>query len=368
MNTKKTIKRILFVAMWLTIGTGMLTLLIAAMGKQKKDSCKDYVIRIKATTGGDFFLDEADILKLLKAATNGKIKGQPKSSFNLQRMERLLEDNQWVKEAQLYFDNKDVLHVSVTEHEPIARLFTTKGNSFYLDENGQLMGLSDKLSASLPVFTGFPDKKILTEKDSALRQDVIKTATFISTHPFWSSQVAQIDIADAPTTDFDMVPVVGNHIVKLGNGDNIEDKFNRLYTFYKQVLSKSGLDRYKAIDVRFAGQVIGRKSDNPKVDSVQLRKNVEQLLRQIEEMEKLNDAEAKLPTAVPMQPLVAPNDTLPHAGEENIDQPIVNPPPVGTTRTNPKPPETPRVQTRPSNSPPAREERRPRAVMPRREN
>ncbi|RYG51289.1 MAG: FtsQ-type POTRA domain-containing protein, partial [Chitinophagaceae bacterium] len=158
MNTKRTIRKLLFVAMWVVIGAGMLTLLIAAMGKQKRDNCKDYAIVIKGIRSDDFFLDEADILRLLKVATKGKIKGQPKSAFNLQQMEELLEGNQWVKDAQLYFDSRDVLHVSVTEREPVARIFTAGGRSFYLDDSAQMMGLSDKLSTRLPVFTGFPDK------------------------------------------------------------------------------------------------------------------------------------------------------------------------------------------------------------------
>ena len=81
--------------------------------------------------------------------------------------------------------------------------------------------------------------------------------------------------------EFDMIPVIGNHIVKLGNGEDMEQKFNRLFIFYKQVLSRTGFDKYKTIDVRYAGQVVGGKSENPKVDSVQLRKNVENLLQQI---------------------------------------------------------------------------------------
>ena len=34
--------------MWVLISGGMLTLLIAAMGKQKRNTCKDYSITIKA--------------------------------------------------------------------------------------------------------------------------------------------------------------------------------------------------------------------------------------------------------------------------------------------------------------------------------
>jgi cell division protein FtsQ len=46
------------------------------------------------------------------------------------------------------------------------------------------------------------------------------------------------------------------------------------------VLSKTGFDKYKMIDVQYAGQVIGSKQPgNTKVDLVQLRKNVEKLLQ-----------------------------------------------------------------------------------------
>jgi len=287
-NTKKAIQKILFVTMWVVIGGGMLTLLIAAMGKQKRNTCKDYTVTIKGGQGDDLFLAKPEIIKLLKVATNGNIKGQQKSSFNLLKMENLLEENVWIKDAQLYFDNKDVLHVTVKERIPIARIFTINGKSFYIDDEEQGMQLSDKRSAKLPVFTGLPDKKMRKGNDSLLLHDIKNIAQFINGSPFWTSQVAQIDLARSEADgswEFDMVPVIGNHIVNLGNGENIEQKFNRLFIFYKQVLSRSGFNKYKSVDVRFAGQVVGRKSENPKVDSVRLRKSVENLLQQIKKME-----------------------------------------------------------------------------------
>lgn len=313
--------------MWLVIGVGMLSLLIAAMGKQKNDTCKDYAVVIKGIRGDDFFLDEADILKLLKAATKGKIKGQPKTAFDLQKMEKLLETNQWVKNAQIYFDSRDVLHVTVTEREPVVRVFTANGRSFYFDDQAQMMGLSDKLSTRLPVFTGFPDKKMITANDTLLMKDVVSTAQYINSNPFWSSQVAQINIdltCGAGCREMEMIPVIGNHVVKLGDGENIEAKFNRLFVFYKQVLSKSGFDKYKTIDVRFNGQVIGAKSENPKVDSVQLRKNVEKLLKQIKEMEELSEKQALLPTPTPMVPVIPAFDSTKQSvetDEEQVDKP-----------------------------------------------
>ncbi|MET0637054.1 MAG: FtsQ-type POTRA domain-containing protein [Chitinophagaceae bacterium] len=264
MGTKKTIRRIFFAAVWIAIGSGMLTLLIAAMGRQGRDTCKDFRITIAADGKTDLFLDRADVLRLLKAATRGNIKGQPKSRFDLAQMEQLLEQNEWVKSAQVYFDNRDILRVAVTERVPVARVFTAGGRSFYIDETTRMMQLSDKVSTRLPVFTGFPDKKRLVWSDSLLLKDIRNTAVYISAHPFWVSQVTQVELRSCGATcwEMEMVPLVGDHIVKLGDGNNIEGKFERLYTFYEQVLAKTGFDHYRSIDVRYTGQVVGTRRTN----------------------------------------------------------------------------------------------------------
>ena len=287
MDTKKVLRKILFVTIWVLITGGMLTLLIAAVGKQKRNTCKDYAIIIKGNDE-NLFLSKTDILKTLKAATKGNVKGQSKKFFNLLRLENLLEENEWIKDAQLYFDNKDVLHVSVLERQPIARIFSSGGKTFYIDDELQMMKISGKRTAVVPVFTGFPDKKIQSKKDSVLLSDIKITAEFINKDSFWTAQVAQIDMkpSDADASwEFEMTPVVGNHIIKLGDSQNIVQKFNRLFIFYKEVLSRTGFNKYKTIDVRYAGQVIGGKSENPKVDSVLLRKSVENMLQQIKKME-----------------------------------------------------------------------------------
>ncbi|MEO6612289.1 MAG: hypothetical protein ABIT05_06110 [Chitinophagaceae bacterium] len=278
MNAKTTIRKVLFIAVWLCIGGGMFTLLLAAISKKNQGKCRDYSITIKGPRD-NFFIDKKDVGQLLINATHGNIKGQPVVSFDLHELESMLEQNTWIDEAELYFDNQDILHITVVEKEPVARVFTLTGNSFYIDSLGRKMPLSDKLSARVPVFTGFPDKKQLSAKDSLLLNDVRVTANYIINDEFWMSQVAQIDIT--PQRTFEMIPVVGNHLVKLGSGGNIGQKFHRLMIFYQQVLSKTGFDRYKLIDVQYKGQVVAsRYTGDPKVDSIQLRKNVEKLLQQ----------------------------------------------------------------------------------------
>lgn len=355
MSAKRTIRKILFAALWLAIGGGMLTLLIAAMGKQKKELCSNYEISIRATSSDNFFLDESEILQLLKSTAHGNIKGQPKSAFNLQRMEQLLEDNVWIKDAQLYFDNQAVLHVAVEEREPVARLFTATGRSFYIDETGRSLPLSDNMIAKVPVFTGFPET--LTKADSTVLTAIDTIAQYINSHPFWAAQVAQVDmVADCGPCcwEFELVPVIGRHLIKLGNGEQIPQKFQRLLAFYQQVLSRTGFDRYKTIDARFAGQVIGSKSENPKIDSVQVRKNVELLLQQANEANRdtiaagqpiSNQAQVNRPAA---------NATVVTGTQDNNPATVSRPKPADRQRDDPKPPKPAATEG----------DRRPRAVMP----
>jgi hypothetical protein len=142
--------------------------------------------------------------------------------------------------------------------------------------------LSDSTIARVPVFTGFPDRK-MRAKDSALLGDVIAIAQYINHHSFWTAQVAQVDIVTDCGSDcwnFEMIPVAGRHLVRLGDGKNIPQKFLRLLAFYQQVLARTGLDHYKTIDVRFGGQVIGVKNGRAGVDSVQVRDRIAELMQQ----------------------------------------------------------------------------------------
>jgi cell division protein FtsQ len=283
LNTGKTIQKILFVSMWLLIASGMIVLLAAAMSKQKNEECKDYKIVIKSKSS-NLFIDEKDAEQLLILALNGRIRNQPLASFNLSKLEHLLEGNSWIMNAQVYFDMKNVLHVDIQEREPIARIFTTAGSSYYIDSAEYKLPLSDKKSARVPVFTDFPENGAMVSKDSLLLSYVKSMAMFINSDSFWTSQVSQIDVT--PEGNFEMVPLIGNHIVKLGDGDDIEKKFSRLFLFYRQVLSKTGFDKYRRIDVRFAGQVVATNEiGDTGIDSLQYRKNIEKLIMEAQAAE-----------------------------------------------------------------------------------
>lgn len=366
MNAKTTIKKILFITIWVCIGAGMFTLLMAAISKKNKGQCRDYAITIKGTK--DYlFIDKKDVEQMLMKATGGKIKGVQVSSFKLGNLEQMLEQNTWISDAELYFDNHDVLHVSVVEREPIARIFTTGSNSFYIDSTGKKLPLSDKISARVTVFTGFPERKTLSVKDSLLLNEIRFMANYIHNEPFWLAQVAQVDIAADKT--FEMIPLVGNHLVKLGSAENVDQKFRRLMIFYQQVLSKTGFDKYKVIDVQYKGQVVAsRYAGDAKVDSVQLRKNVEKLLQQYTDAQ--NDTVMRTIPVTEKYKIYTVDNDLPkdnenpeHKGDPNPGLSISTPAISAKNGGQAEKPGT-SVQPKKTSQPKKDEMKQPKAVMP----
>jgi cell division protein FtsQ len=292
-DAKKTIQKILFILLWAGIGAGMTTLLVAAIGKKNRDTCRDYNITINHSKSG-FFFDEKDILEIISDESSVALKGRLISTVNLRSMEAAIEKNSCVKDAQLYFSNQDILHIIVHEREPVARIFSNEGNSFYIDRDAVAMPLSDKKSARVPVFTGFPVEKNTDTYDSLLLQQIKETALFILNDPFWMAQVAQIDITEK--RNFEMIPTVGNHFVRLGSGDNINEKFHRLFIFYREVLSKTGFEKYPVLDVQYDRQVVAVRpgTGKAKVDTALLKSNLQKLIQQAKQERRESVDEMKL--------------------------------------------------------------------------
>ncbi len=280
------IRKMLVGLAWCLLGAGLLVLLGAAMNIKKQDQCKGVVIDINAADKGLWFVDKADVLQLLSDQISVPLKGAKLQQLPLRKLERVLERSTWIADAQLYVDKNGVLQVNIREREPVARIFTTNGASFYIDTAAKKLPLSDKTVAKLPVFTGFPvTGKNIARKDSALARDVIALSQYISKHSFWQAQVAQVDIAG---NQFEIVPLVGDHIVQLGDASNIPAKFERLYQFYRQVLPKVGLSKYSTVRLQYGNQVVAVKKEGyiSRMDSLKVISNIESLIAGAHETEQ----------------------------------------------------------------------------------
>ncbi len=248
-------KIIVINAFWLLAGVGVIVLLGAAMLKKDQKTCQDVKIEIIGV-GEHIFIDEKDVLELLKRT--GQITGKPVAAMDLRQMESLVEKNPWVKNAEMYIDNNQVLQVRINERQPVARVFTLEGSSFYLDSTALRLPLSEKLSARVPVFTGFPSDRLkLAKPDSALLEGIVIMGRYILADSFWMAQISQVAIT--PVAEFELIPVVGDQLIVIGNTDNLSSKFRKLFTFYRKAWLQNGMNAYEKLDLRFDNQVVAIK-------------------------------------------------------------------------------------------------------------
>ncbi|MFN5647887.1 MAG: cell division protein FtsQ/DivIB [Chitinophagaceae bacterium] len=278
MITGSRLLRSLMLVFWIGLSVSALTLLIAAMEARSSKPCKDVNISIIAGANA-MFVDKGDVRNVLDFI-GGKLVGKSMKEFDLSKMEDSLESNPWVSSAELYFDNNRVLHVKVEEREPIARVFTAKGNSFYIDTTLTRLPLSEKFTPRLPVFTGFPSEKTKWKgSDSILLNQMKDISLFLAADSFWMAQIDQIDIN--PQKQFVMVPKVGEHTILFGDGEDAAKKFRKLYAFYDEVMSKTGWNQYSTVHVGFRGQVVGTRKDAMEIrsDTTLARQLVKQMIK-----------------------------------------------------------------------------------------
>lgn len=256
---KHIVRKVILTIIWSMVSAGAIVLLVAATRQQSEKICEDIMVKVKSVDGVQY-ISEKQILNTISGGRPDLMKGQLIKTFDLSQLENLLEANLWIRNAELFFDNKDVLHINIIERQPVARIFSLSGESFYVDDMGEQLPVTADQIARVPVFTSFPTiTKPLQAKDSLLLMQIKETGTYLLKHSFWMAQIDQININNY---EMEMIPKLGKHSILFGDGIKVEQKFNRLLLFYKQVMSKTGWNYYSTLDVRFDKQLVAVRRDS----------------------------------------------------------------------------------------------------------
>lgn len=249
-------KNILFKILWTLLGVALIVLFVLAWQAKAAKTCKAVEVELVGENTTALFMNEQEILKILQQL-NCK-SGVVISQLNLTGIEKYLENTGWIKNAEMYFDNQLVLQVKIEQRIPIARVFSVTGTSFYVDQEGKRLPLRQLSVLRLPVFTGFTSFQAqLSKPDSILLNQIVGFARTIQKDSFFTAQIAQINIA--PNGDFELIPSLGDHMVLLGTTDSLNNKLDRLYTFYKKIWVPSGVNAFQVLDLRFDNQIVALK-------------------------------------------------------------------------------------------------------------
>ena len=249
---------------------GLLVLLFVfsvgfASHKQSQMVCSGIRINIiDSVVAG--FITKSDLLQTINNKF-GAMEGQAINSINMSLLEKIINTNPFIYDAEVFSTVDGKLNIDVKQRFPILRVINFKSESFYIDKEGVFMPQSEKFTARVPVANGFifdreAAKRVLTSDISIYDSLPSKTKLsqllnivhYTSKSELWSAVVQQFFVND--DGDIELIPRVGNHTVVLGSDQFLDEKFNKLFHFYKEGLNKKGWDKYKVVNLKIKNQVV----------------------------------------------------------------------------------------------------------------
>ena len=226
-------------------------------------SCRKIEVTIKDSLTGNFVTGDA-IFSLVQN-DNNKILGEMIGNVDVEEIESKVMQIRELECAEVYRTVDGVLHIDADQRDPIMRVITNYGNNYYIDNNGVIISYKGGYTPRLIVVSGnisIHDSSIVSGSLDFIRsgetlKGIYDLVTYIRGNVFWQSQIEQIWVDEK--REFELIPRVGNHLIRFGSGDNIDEKFRNLETLYKNALPLAGWDRYKVINLRYDGQIICKK-------------------------------------------------------------------------------------------------------------
>lgn len=204
----------------------------------------------------NYFLDDADVVKLLSSGGEEKIVGASIENLSLKILENRLKNHKFVSNTEVSSDFQGNLFVSITQSKPIARIMRQDGPGAYVSNLGQVLPLSEKYTARVVLLTGDYTRKLWLDNlaESPYGQQLLELLLYIDQDPFWKAQIAEVSISRKG--DIRLYPQVTRQVIEFGKAENIEDKFRKLMIFYARILPAKGWNTYERVNLKYSNQIV----------------------------------------------------------------------------------------------------------------
>jgi len=184
-------------------------------------------------------------------------------SVDLHRVEAIIDGKSAVRKSQAWLTDDGILHISVTQREPVVR-FQCASGGFYADADGYLFPLQSRHTVRVPVvdgdlplslekgFKGEPQ----TEEEKQWVRSILGLVRYLGERKDWNGLVSQITVGKGG--DLVLFPREGQERFVFGTPTGIDAKFGRIRKYYEAV-APAREKPYRTVDVRFDGQIVCRK-------------------------------------------------------------------------------------------------------------
>jgi cell division protein FtsQ len=198
------------------------------------------------------FLKAKEIEQLATSNTSLTLAGTKLSNIDLHQIEKNVQAHPSIATCEANLTHGEKVQLTITYKKPIARLiYNFDFPSKYVDASGKLFNTSHNYTAKVPIISG---KFIDQSCTKTLPASLAKLLNRIESEQFWKSQIASIYIDD--TTNIEMVPLIGSHMIAYGSPHQIENKLAKLKLFYQNIYGSPETAHYTSVSVAYDGQIV----------------------------------------------------------------------------------------------------------------
>lgn len=326
---------------WILCLGGIVTLMSFVEAKKHTVKCTNIKILIP---GSDNFIEREEIDAILKQ-NEGQLIGRNLENINLNAIEGKIKSNPYIALSTVYADMDGVIHIEISQRQPLLRIINAGGQDYYIDRDGLKMPVSPNFTANVLVANGHILEHFSGKVDTLITKmasDLYQTAKFIKRDTLWDAQIEQIFVNDRD--DIELVPRVGNQRIILGTADSLENKMANLLVFYKKAMPQVGWDTYKTINVKYANQIVCERN---KPDSLHAALSLRSVKPTIAGARKVTDSIVKAEIAAELRnnPEEAGNNISPEA--RPVARPAVSIPAKPPVKKTVVPPAVHKKEVRP---------------------
>ena len=193
----------------------------------------------------NLFISKTKVDKLL-IQNNDYIKCVSKDILDLKALENKLSSHDMIENSELYISINGILKIDIKQRNPYARVISDP--SFYIDNNGTKMPLSDNYSARVLLVHGLNDESKIDY--------VFKLIKTIRDDEFLNSNVTDILINKS---DISLRVRNCDFEVLVGDLNNLETKIKNFKAFYQKAYRDKILNNYKKVNLQFNKQIVCTK-------------------------------------------------------------------------------------------------------------
>lgn len=258
-------KKIAIIVVWSLLIPALLVVLGFAEANRNKMICTGIEYTVEGE-GTERFVTGKEVLSIVNSVTHKPV-GRNISEINYSSIESRLRRNPWIADAAVFPTLTGKLCVKAWPREAVIRIVNQWDEQFYIDKNGVMFPVRPGFPARVPVASGFIATRYVTGLNIHKLPDSVARASLLASVLYLNEIITGDEVLKAlvgqvyinKNREIELIPLVGNHTILLGDTSHLGRKLGKLMVFYEKVLKNKGWEQYKTINLKFENQIVCSK-------------------------------------------------------------------------------------------------------------